>query len=171
MKKSFAAALFAAFVTATIAQAADNLSSTELLKSELSEVGPEIFTSPDFKSGTVRHIVLFRYRDGTTDEQREEIRQRFTALATQAKRDGEPYIVSIETGKQSSGEGVDGGFEEAFVVTFRSEGDRNYYVGTPVVEDAAFYDPEHQKFKEFVGPFLAEKGVLVFDFTVAGDTQ
>jgi len=171
MKKSFAAALFAAFTTATIAQAADHLPTTELLKTELSEVGLETFTSPDFRPGIVRHIVLFRYRDGTTEKQREEIRRRFTALAMQAKRDGKPYIISIETGKQSSGEGVDGGFEEAFVVTFRSEGDRNYYVGTPVVENAAFYDPEHQKFKEFVGPFLAENGVLVFDFTVANERE
>ncbi|WEX08808.1 Dabb family protein [Chelativorans sp. AA-79] len=140
------------------------MSAQQALKSELAAVGTETFTNPDFKPGTVRHIVLFRYKDGTTEAQRSEIQRRFMVLAKEAVRDGKPYIASIETGPQSSGEGVDGGFEGAFLVTFRSEGDRNYYVGTPVVSDPEFFDPEHQKFKDFVGPYLAEDGVLVFDF-------
>jgi hypothetical protein len=35
---------------------------------------------------------------------------------------GFPYITSIETGLQSSGEGADQGFEQIFLVTFKSEG-------------------------------------------------
>src|SRR5690606_21168353 len=100
--------------------------------------------------GIVRHIVLFRYKEGTTEAQREEVRHRFLSLADRANRKGKPYIVAIETGMQSSGECLDGGFEEVFVITFRSGGDRNYYVGTPIVSDPRFYDPEHQKFKNFV---------------------
>jgi hypothetical protein len=165
MMKSIAAVFLATFATVTAAQPSDRMSAADLLKSELAEVGPETFTSPAFKPGTLRHIVLFRYKEGTTDTQREEIRRRFLALGA-SERDGKPYIVSIETGEQNSGEGADGGFEEAFLVTFRSEGDRNYYVGTPIVNEDAYFDPEHDKFKEFVGPFLAEKGVLVFDFAV-----
>jgi hypothetical protein len=35
---------------------------------------------------------------------------------------GQPYITSIETGLQNSGEGADQGFEQIFLVTFKSEG-------------------------------------------------
>lgn len=140
----------------------------DYLSSTLTQVGAETFTSAEYEPGTIRHIVLFRYREDVDENTRAEIRRRFLALAN-SERDGSPYIVSIETGTQMSGEGVDGGFEEAFTVTFRSQGDRNYYVGTPIVTDPEFFDPEHQKFKEFVGPFLAENGVLVFDYEVNPD--
>jgi len=173
MRKASTAIVVATF-TAVAAQAAPdvNMPVAETLKSELARMGPESFTSPDFKPGTVRHIVLFRYKDGTTETQRAEIRQRFVALAEEAKRDSKPYIVSIETGRQASGEGVDRGFEEAFVVTFRSEGDRNYYVGTPIVTNPKFLDAAHQRFKDFVGPYLAQdNGVLVFDFAVDGGAE
>ena len=164
MKKIVAAAALAAAVFGQ-AQADDRRTVAEELKSDLAEAGIERFTGPDYERGTIRHIVLFRYKDGTSEDEREEIRRRFLALQHEGRRDGAPYIVSIETGEQASGEGVDGGFQDAFFVTFRSEGDRNYYVGTPVVTDPAFFDPAHQKFKEFVGPYLAgENGVLVFDY-------
>ena len=174
MRKRIIAAALATFTAVTAAQADHHghMSAAETLKAELSKAGAAEITGRDYKSGTIRHIVLFRYKDDITESERAEIRRRFTALATDSLRDGKPYIVSIESGFQNSGEGADGGFEEAFLVTFRSEGDRNYYVGTPIVSDPAFFDPEHQKFKEFVGPYLAEKdGVLVFDFAVAGERQ
>nr|WP_246314766.1 Dabb family protein [Kineococcus aurantiacus] len=129
----------------------------------LAEVGVAAFTARDFRPGLVRHVVLFRYRPEVDADQREEVLRRFRALAD-SPRDGAPYIVSIEAGPQTSGEGVDGGFDHGIVVTFASEGDRNHYVGTPVVEDPAFSDPEHARFKEFVGPLLAD--VLVFDVAV-----
>ena len=53
--------------------------------------------------------------------------------------------------------------EQGFVVTFASAGDRNYYVGEPVISDSRFIDPVHADFKAFVGPLLAPGGVLVFD--------
>jgi hypothetical protein len=38
-------------------------------------------------------------------------------------------------------------------------------VGQPIINNPDFYDANHQNFKEFVGPFIAnESGVLVFDF-------
>lgn len=174
MRKTFTAVLIAAFVSVGAAQAALNtdVSVAEALKSELARIGPEKFTSSDFKPRTVHHIVIFRYKDGTTETQRAEIRQRFLTLAKVAKRDGKPYIISIETGRQASGEGLHRGFEEAFIVTFRSEGDRNYYVGAPIVTNPKFFDAAHQRFKEFVGPFVTQDdGVLVFDFVVEGGPE
>jgi hypothetical protein len=136
------------------------------LDTELSTVGVGQFTAPDYKPGLVRHIVLFRYKDTVTAAQREDITQRFLALQN-SPRNGAPYIVSIEEGMQNSGENADQGLQQGFLVTFRSEGDRNYYVGQPIVTNAQYYDAMHQQFKDFVGPYLAAQGVVVFDYTVA----
>ncbi|WP_432562728.1 Dabb family protein [Kineococcus sp. SYSU DK003] len=138
----------------------------EELKRQLAEVGPAAFTARDYRPGTVRHVVLFRYREEVTPEQEQEVLRRFRALAGSRREDGQPYVVSIEAGEQGSGEEVGHGFRHGIVVTFASEGDRNYYVGTPVVDDPAHADPEHAAFKEFVGPLLhPQDGVLVFDIT------
>ncbi|WP_028032436.1 Dabb family protein [Chelativorans sp. J32] len=171
MKKYIAAAAILSFWATNMTYAAENMSARQILDKEISEVGVSTFTGADYKPGLIRHIVLFRYKDGTTAEQRQEIRDQFMALAKKATRNGKPYIVSIESGAQNSGEGVSGGFEEGFIVTFSSEGDRNYYVGTPVVTEPKFFDPQHQKFKEFVGPYLADSGVLVFDMRITDSTR
>lgn len=138
----------------------------ERLNQELEDVGVVRFTASDYKPGVVRHIVLFRYVKSATPAQIAEVKSRFLALRTLARRDGKNYILSIETGSEISGEGADQGLEQGFIVTFRSQGDRNYYVGQPVVTDSNFYDPAHQAFKDFVGPLLDQNGALVFDFAV-----
>ncbi|MGY6769932.1 Dabb family protein [Komagataeibacter sp. NFXK3] len=131
-----------------------------------SQVGLLRFTSAGFHRGLVRHIVLFRFLPTITDDQRAEVVRRFLALARTSRReDGSPVVVSIETGAQISGEGVDEGLQQAFVVTFRSEGDRNYYVGRPVVTDPAYFDPAHEAFKKFAAPYIVT--TLVFDYAVA----
>ncbi|MFT8366781.1 MAG: Dabb family protein [Gluconobacter cerinus] len=129
------------------------------------QVGYAHFTAADWHVGTVRHMVMFRYKKDATTAQRAEVSGRFLHLAQDSRRpDGRPVVVSIETGFQNSGEGVEGGLQQAFLVTFRSEGDRNYYVGKPVVTDPAFFDPAHEAFKEFAGPYLDK--VMVFDYDV-----
>ncbi|GBQ45653.1 Dabb family protein [Komagataeibacter sucrofermentans] len=131
-----------------------------------SQVGLLRFTSAGFHRGLVRHIVLFRFLPTITDEQRAEVVRRFMALARTSRReDGSPVVVSIETGAQISGEGVDEGLQQAFVVTFSSEGDRNYYVGRPVVTDPAYFDPAHEAFKKFAAPYIVT--TIVFDYAVA----
>ncbi len=72
----------------------------------LADVGVQEFTARDFRPGLVRHVVLFRYRDHVTPAQKEEVLQRFRALATSPRPDGRPYVVSIEAGTQTSGEGA-----------------------------------------------------------------
>jgi hypothetical protein len=128
-------------------------------------VNDSIITAPDYRPGLLRHIVLFGYRYTTTREQRQEIEDRFHALA-ESRRRGKRYIVSIESGAQNSPEGLHGGLEHGFIVTFQSEGDRNYYLGEPLVTDPACYDPAHHEFKQFAGEHLRPSGVLVFDFKV-----
>lgn len=146
------------------------VTAADRLRQELATRGPQGITDRAYHRGVLRHVVLFRYKSDTSPEAKAQIKQRFLALKQLCKRDGKPYIVSIETGAQSSGEGVDQGLEQGFIVTFASEGDRNYYVGQPVVGDARHYDSAHQAFKDFVGPHLHEPinptGVVVFDFQV-----
>lgn len=140
----------------------------ERLQATCERIGPAAFTAPGYRPGVIRHIVLFALRGDVTPEQRAGVTRRFLALQTECRRHGEPYILSIETGAQSSGEGVDDGFELGFVVTFASEGDRNYYVGTPVITEAAHYDPAHDAYKASLkGLLRSERGALVFDFAVA----
>ncbi len=151
--------------TSRASQNIDPCSAAERLKQELATVGVERFTAPDYKPGMIRHIVLFRYNEAVSPEQKEEVIRRFLALRTLAKRNGNTYILSIESGSEISGEGLDQCFEQGFIVTFKSQGDRNYYVGQPVVTDPDFYDPDHQAFKDFVGPMLDQNGAFVFDFS------
>jgi len=121
-------------------------------------------TDPGYRPGDVVHVVLFRLRDGATDADRAEVDRRFRALAA-TERDGRRYIRRIRSGPQISPEGVGHGFELGFVAEFASEGDRNWYLGRPFVADGADFDPEHDAFKQFVGPLIAsEDDVLAFDF-------
>ena len=136
------------------------------MEEELKTVGPSRFIDQAYKTGIVRHVVLFRYKRAVSKEVRKEVTRRFLDLQ-KSPRNGQSYIVSIEEGDQISGERVDGGFEQAFVVTFRSQGDRNFYVGKPVITNPDFYDHKHQAFKEFVRPLLAPGGVLVFDYAAS----
>jgi hypothetical protein len=128
-------------------------------------------TARDHVPGLVHHVVLFRLRDDAAPADRDEVERRFRALADSPHPDGSgPYIRSLHAGRQSSPEGVGRGFELGFVLTFSSEGDRNLYLGEPLIADPSRIDAQHAAFKEFVGPLLAPDphGVLVFDFTEAG---
>ncbi|HKG50164.1 MAG TPA: Dabb family protein [Actinomycetales bacterium] len=140
------------------------------LRQELDRIGPERFTARDHRPGVIRHVVLFRYRDDVTPEQKQEVLRRFLLLADSPRPDGGTYVLSIEAGPQGSGEDAGHGFEHGVVVSFASEGDRNYYVGEPVVDDPRFFDAEHAAFKRFVGPLLDEgsPGLLVFDVVTPG---
>lgn len=124
-------------------------------------------TSPDYKPGAVRHIVLFRYHEDVDSKDLQKIEQKFHELQT-SKRDGRPYILSIESGAQNSLEGLGQGFDHAYIVSFASQGDRNYYVGEPLITDPALYDPMHHAFKSFITNYISDQegSVLVFDFHV-----
>lgn len=136
------------------------------LISECHAVGAATFTSATYKVGAIKHIVLLRYKSAVTLAQKEEIKQRFFDLKNTALRHGKPYIDSIVGGEQLSGEGLGGGFDHGFIVTFQSAGDRNYYVGSPIVSASSYYDSAHASFKKYISPLLdlERGGALVFDF-------
>ena len=143
---------------------------TVALQQLAQQVGYATFTSPNWHVGTVRHMVMFQYKKNSTGAQRAEVTARFLHLAQDSRRpDGKSVVTSIETGLQISGEGTDEGLQQAFFVTFRSEGDRNYYVGKPVITDPAFFDPAHEAFKEFAKPYLEKVVTFDYDVTVVSE--
>jgi hypothetical protein len=146
------------------------LTRLQILQATLAKIGPEAFTAEAYKPGLIRHIVLFQYALGTTATQRGQVVERFLALGDACRRKGgDRYLIGIETGPQTSGEGADKGLNQGFIVTLKSEGDRNYYVGTPVVHDPAYYDQAHQEYKDFIKPLV--RNALVFDFPVEYQTH
>ncbi|UTL85631.1 Dabb family protein [Serratia marcescens] len=138
------------------------------LSQQRQSIGSDVFTSSDYKPGLLKHIVLFKYKENVTQAQRDAVTSRFISLKRSMRPGADaPYILSIVEGVQNSGEGMDGGFEQGFIVTFKSEGDRNYYVGKPLVDSEGDYDEAHDAFKQFVAPLLSDdNGVLVFDFSL-----
>ncbi|NQX12593.1 Dabb family protein [Microbacteriaceae bacterium VKM Ac-2855] len=146
-------------------------SGPERAQADLALLDAEAYTAADFRPGILRHIVLFRFAPTTLLADVDAVTERFLALQRDGLRDGLPYIVSIEAGAQLSTEPVGDGFDRGFIVTFASEGDRNYYIGRPVVDGPGLFDPAHDAFKAFVGPFLDTAGIVAFDFRPDGATH
>jgi hypothetical protein len=130
---------------------------------ERPDLDDRAWTAADYRPVPVTHIVLLRYREDCSPEDRAEVERRFRDLQT-VRRDGRPLIRSIRAGVQISPEPGAGDYDTGFVLEFASEGDRNYYLGRPFVTDPDCIEPAHDAFKEFVGPFLAPGGALIFDF-------
>lgn len=123
-------------------------------------------------STEIQHVVVFQYKPTVTIQQKNDIMQRFLALKDASKKDNKPYIVSIVGGEsRNSIEGLDRGFDQTFIVTFKNREDFEYYIGKPFYSP---FDHAHDQFKNDVQSFLAvnEKGettgVMVFDFEVTG---
>ncbi len=99
------------------------------------------------KTGTVRHVVAFKFKDTATPDQIKDIENAFRALKHKI-----PEIVSLEWGTNVSHENRDKGFTHCFLVTFKDEKSR----------DAYLVHPEHKKFVDLALPSIAD--VFVFDF-------
>jgi hypothetical protein len=118
----------------------------------------------------INHIVVFKYKPNVTIDKQAEILNKFLDLKNECKKDGKTYINSIVGGNCSNSiEGLDQGFHQAFIVTFGSQSDFEYYIGRPFYKS---FDPKHDEFKEFVTPYLAVDennktiGAMVFDFKI-----
>lgn len=99
--------------------------------------------------GKLRHVVLFKFKAGTSAATTAKIERAFAELRARI-----PQIQGFEWGTDVSTEGKSAGFTHCFVVTFEDAGGRDTY-------DA---HAAHQEFKKLVGPTLAE--VLVVDYVV-----
>lgn len=95
----------------------------------------------------LRHLVLFKWKDGTTPEQVKVMQDGFVALSTKID-----FIYDFEWGTDVSVEGKSQGFTDCYLVTFRSQADRDAYLP----------HPEHKAFVGVIGPYLDK--VLVIDY-------
>lgn len=98
------------------------------------------------KSGAkLRHVVAFKFKDGTKSEEIRKIETAFGALKTKI-----PQVDKYEWGQNVSPEKHDRGCTHVFLVTFRSEKDRDEYL----------VHPDHKAFGQLLGPVLAEAFVV-----------
>jgi hypothetical protein len=74
----------------------------------------------------LRHVVMFGFTASTTPEKIKEIETAFAALPKKVKE-----IKSFEWGTNNSPENLNQGLTHCFLVTFRSEADRDIYIPHP----------------------------------------
>jgi hypothetical protein len=95
----------------------------------------------------LRHVVLFKFKDGTAAADIKKVEEAFRALPSKIKE-----IQSLEWGTNNSPEGLNQGFTHCFFLTFNSDQDRAVYLPHPA----------HKAFGEVLGPHLDK--VLVVDY-------
>ena len=95
----------------------------------------------------LRHVVLFKFKEGTTKAQMKEVEDAFSALPSKIEQ-----IKGYEWGLNNSPEGLEKGFTHAFFLTFESEEDRAIYLP----------HPDHKAFGAVLTPYLED--VLVIDY-------
>jgi len=75
------------------------------------------------ESKALRHVVLFAFKDSATAEQIADIEKAFAGLKSEITQ-----IEDFEFGTNNSPEGLSQGFTHCFLVTFKSETDRDAYL-------------------------------------------
>lgn len=97
--------------------------------------------------GKVRHVVLFKFKDGTTAEQQKSVEDAFRELPKKIHE-----IVGFEWGTNVSPENLSQGFTHCFLLTFNDAKARDAYLPHPA----------HKAFGKALRPYLDK--VLVIDF-------
>ena len=101
------------------------------------------------KKEPVRHVVVFKYKSGTTEDQIRQVTDAFRDLKKKI-----PGIVSFERGLNNSPEGKSLGFTHVYLLTFEDAKARDAYLP----------HPEHKKFAELLGKLGVLESVFVVDF-------
>ncbi|MFT5737293.1 MAG: hypothetical protein ACJAU2_000444 [Maribacter sp.] len=99
----------------------------------------------------LRHVVLFKFKDSTANEDIKKVEAAFGALPSKI-----PQIIAYEWGTNNSPEGINKGLTHCFFLTFKSEEDRAIYLP----------HPDHKAFVDVLGPHLDD--VLVLDYWTKG---
>jgi hypothetical protein len=74
----------------------------------------------------LRHVVLFKFKDGVSADSLKAMERAFKDLATHIKE-----VKHLEFGLNNSPENLNQGFTHCFLVTFASEADRAIYLPHP----------------------------------------
>jgi len=99
------------------------------------------------KTGQLRHVVLFKFKEGTAPSDIQKVEAAFVALPSKIAE-----IKDFEWGLNNSPEGLDKGFTHCFFLTFDSEEGRAVYLPHPA----------HKAFGKVLSPHLED--VLVLDY-------
>ncbi len=95
----------------------------------------------------LRHIVCFKYQEGTAAAKIEEISRAFASLKGKI-----PGVIDFEMGENNSPEDHAKGFTHCYVVTFKDEAARDGYLP----------HPEHKHFVSILKPVIED--VFVIDY-------
>jgi hypothetical protein len=123
-----------------------------LLSVILSMILPATFalaSSASDKKAPIRHVVVFKYKAGATEDQILQVTNAFRDLKKKI-----PGIVSFERGVNNSPEGKNLGFTHVYLLTFEDTKARDAYLP----------HPEHKKFGELLSKLGILESVFVVDF-------
>ena len=109
--------------------------------------GMFLMVSFNKKNEQVRHVVVFKYKEGASEEQIRKITDAFRDL-----KDKIPGIVAFETGVNNSPENLNRGFTHIYLLTFKNAEARDAYLP----------HPEHKAF----GKLLRDSGIFEEVFVV-----
>lgn len=99
----------------------------------------------DNPSDVLRHVVLFKFKDSSTQTDVAMVEKAFADLPSKIEE-----IKDYEWGINNSPEGLNQGLTHCFLLTFSSEEDR----------DAYLIHPDHKAFGSVLGPHLDKVTVL-----------
>ncbi len=99
--------------------------------------------------GKLRHVVVFKFKDGTSPEDIKKVEEAFAALPSKI-----PTIVAFEWGTNNSPENLAQGFTHCFFLTFNDAEGRAVYLPHPA----------HKEFGKILRPHLEK--AFVIDYVV-----
>jgi hypothetical protein len=102
------------------------------------------------KKTMLRHVVIFKFKDSSPAAEVQKVVDAFRELKSKI-----PQIASFEFGTNNSPEGLNDGFTHCFLVTFKSEKDRDVYLPHPA----------HKAFVDVLKPHLDK--AMVIDYWAA----
>ncbi len=104
------------------------------------------FTQAQEKPNSMlRHIVMFKFKDSSSKEDVQKVVDAFRSLKKSI-----PSIAAFEYGTNNSPENLANGFTHCFLVSFKSEKDRELYLP----------HPKHTEFVEILKPHLDKVQVI-----------
>lgn len=101
------------------------------------------------KKVPVRHVVVFKYKPGATEDQISQVTNAFRDLKGKI-----PGLVSFEHGVNDSPEGKNQGFTHVYLLTFEDAKARDTYLPHPA----------HKQFGELLGKLGILENVFVVDY-------
>ncbi len=104
-------------------------------------------TAKDEESKLLRHVVIFKFKDSSSEADIKKVVDAFRELPSKI-----PAVAEFEFGTNNSPEGLNEGFTHCFLITFKSEKDREAYLPHPA----------HAAFVEVLKPHLDK--ALVVDY-------